>query len=181
MFKSNTMKRLTLIACAVLMALMASAQPFMGPPPGMRPGQGQKQMSPEERREARMARMYEKLKTELNMEKEQAEKFAPIYQQYQRDINATQKELKTYLDSYKDQTIDDKAAYNMLKAQLDNELDIVKIKREYIKIFKNYLTPEQLSKVFLAEKARPKRPGMGHGPQVPPEGAPAAPQGPKPE
>lgn len=160
------MRHLIITLFAVLSALAASAQPMMGPPPGMGGGPSEADKA------ARKARMYERLKAELNLTQEQAEKFAPVYQQYQRDIAQVRKDLKTYLDSYKDQEIDDKAAYNMLKAQLDNELDVVKIKREYIKIFKDYLNPEQLSKIFMAEKksARGGRPNGQPGSIPPPPG-----------
>lgn len=161
------MKRIAIILCAIVLSGMAFGQ--MQPPPG---AQGRSPQEKEQMRQARMERMYEQLKTDLGLEREQAEKFAPIYQQYKRESNNVNKELKALLDEYKGKDIDDKTAVFLVKAQLDAEADIVNIKREYIKVFKKYLNPEQLSKIFLAEKrgGRPHRGGQGKGaPQPAPE------------
>ncbi|MBQ0080028.1 MAG: hypothetical protein KBS95_00555 [Alistipes sp.] len=147
------MKRIVIILCAIMLSSMAFGQ--MQPPPG---GPGRSAQEKEKMRQQRQERLYEQLKTDLGLDREQAEKFAPIYQQYKRESNNVNKELKNLLDEYKGKDIDDKTAVFLVKAQLDAEADIVNIKREYMKVFKKYLNPDQLAKIFLAEK----RGGRGH-------------------
>lgn len=154
------MKRLLFTLFALLAICNATAQPPMGPPMGPPPGmRGGDDARPKKTPAERIAHITEA----LSLTAEQAEKFAPVYLAYQREIRNINKELKTYMDSYKDQEIDDKAAFRMVMAQLNAEADITTCKKEYIRVFKTHLTPEQLSKIFLVEKRR-----GGRRPQGPP-------------
>ena len=155
------MKRVLFILCAVLAVSAVSAQrPPMGPPPGM-----QQQGSDRDRAD-RMAKRIEHLKNVLDMTDEQAAKFAPIYQSYQREVSGIRKDLKAVMDSYKDKEIDEKTSYKLVMAQLKADGDIIACKKEYLRVFKDYLTPEQMSKIFLVEN-RPQhgghRPDGHHG------------------
>ena len=154
------MKKILLIVVAVLAFVTVSAQPPMG-------GQGG-------RGGDRGAKTIEMLKARLDMTQEQAEKFAPVYQGYMRELQQVRKDTKTYVDSFKGEEMTIKTAKKIMMAQLNGDKAIIQVKKEYIKVFVNYLTPEQLSKVFTIGQG-PRRPRGGKGgpggPGVPP-GAP---------
>ena len=164
------MKKILVMMIAVLAFVSASAQPPFGPPSPGGPGEGKGD---------RNARTIEMLQKSLNMSPEQAKKFAPVYQGYMRELRQVRKDTKTYVDSFKGEEMTIKVAKKIMMAQLNGDKDIIKVKKEYIKVFVNYLTPEQLSKVFTigqgprrprGGKGGPGGPG-GHG-QFPPQGAP---------
>lgn len=159
------MKRLIFTLFALLAIGSATAQPPMGQTPGTSSGQGEprQKKTPVER----IAHIVEA----LELTPEQAEKFAPVFLNYQKEVRNIRKELKMFMDSYKDQEIDNKAAFRMVMAQLNADADVITCKKEYTRVFKSYLTPEQLSKVFLVEKMRPRRHKGGDGA---PQGAPPA-------
>ena len=163
------MKKILVMMIAVLAFITASAQPPFGPPPGGPGGQGGD----------RNARTIEMLQKSLEMSPEQAKKFAPVYQAYMRELRQVRKDTKTYVDSFKGEEMTIKVAKKIMMAQLNGDKQIIQVKKEYIKVFVNYLTPEQLSKVFtLGQGPRRPRGGKGgpggHGGpgQVPPQGAP---------
>ena len=167
------MKRLIFTLFALLAIGSATAQPPMGPPPGMFPGHG------EPREKKTPVERIAHIVAALELTPEQAEKFAPVFLNYQKEVRNIKKELKMLMDSYKDQEIDDKAAFRMVMAQLNADADVIACKKEYIRVFKSYLTPEQLSKVFLVEKMRPRHHKGGDGaPQgMPPGFPPGGPEG----
>ena len=119
--------------------------------------------------------MIEMLQKALDMTPEQAKKFAPVYQGYMRELRQVRKDTKTYVDSFKGEEMNIKIAKKIMMAQLDGDKQIIQVKKEYIKVFVNYLTPEQLSKVFTLGQG-PRGPRGPHGPRGP-QGAPGAPQG----
>ena len=168
------MKQLILILCAVFALNVASAQPPMGPPPGMGGpgGPGGRRPDP--------AKRIERIKEQLGLTDEQAEKFAPVYLAYQRELSGIRKDLKAVMESYEGKEIDDKTAFRLVMAQLNSDADVIACKKEYMRVFKNYLTPEQLSKVFIVEKfaSRPRGPkggpGAPDGQGMPPMGPPPA-------
>jgi len=152
------MKRFIFCLLAVAAVCSAMAQPSRGmmPPP---PQGTQEQAS-----ERSLAKRYEHVKNALGMTDEQIEKFAPVYSAYQRDIRGIRKDLKTLMDSYKGETIDEKTAFRLVMAQLNADADIIRCKKEYMRVFKNYLTPDQMSKIFLIENRPPRKPhGDRHG------------------
>ena len=146
------MKRFIFTLVAVLAFVCASAQP---------PQQGG------QRGGDRNARMIEMLQASLNMSPEQAKKFAPVYQGYMRELRQVRKDTKAVVDSYKGQEMTIKVAKKIMLAQLNGDKQIIQVKKEYIQVFVNYLTPEQLSKVFT----------LGQGPRRPRGGQPRGPQG----
>ena len=156
------MKKILLMIVAVLAFASASAQPPFGPSPG---GPG----GPGGRGGDRSARTIEMLQKALQMTPEQAKKFAPVYDGYMREIRAVRKDTKTYVDSFKGEEMTIKTAKKIMMAQLNGDKQIIQVKKEYIKVFVNYLTPEQLSKVFT----------LGQGPRGPrgPRGGQGGPQG----
>lgn len=157
---SSDMKKILLMIVAVLAFVTVSAQPPQGGPQGGQRGGD------------RNARMIEMLQKQLNMSPEQAKKFAPVYQGYQREIRAVRKDTKTYVDSFKGEEMTIKVAKKIMMAQLNGDKEIIKVKKEYIKVFVNYLTPEQLAKVFTIGQG-PRRPRGGKPGQGPrPQGAP---------
>ena len=161
------MKKILMMIVAVLAFITASAQPPFGPPP---PGFGHG--GPEGKGGDRNARTVEMLQKALEMTPEQATKFAPVYQAYMRELRQVRKDTKAYVDSFKGQEMDIKAAKKIMMAQLNGDKQIIQVKKEYIKVFVNYLTPDQLSKVFTIGQG-PRRPRGGQGgPGVPPPGAP---------
>ncbi len=154
------MKKILLMIIAVLAFVTVSAQPPQGGPQGGQRGGANRQ-----------ARMIEMLQTRLNMSPEQAKKFAPVYQAYQREIRNVRKETKTYVDSFKGEEMTIKVAKKIMMAQLNGDKQIIQVKKEYIKVFVNYLTPEQLSKIFTLNQGG-RRPRGGHPGQGPrPQGA----------
>ena len=158
------MKKFFAFIVAILAVGFATAQPPMGPPPGMMPpGMGPR--GPRKSPQERIAAIAE----ELKLTPEQAEKFAPVYLNYQGEIRKIHQDLKTLLDGYKDVEMDEKTAFRMVMDQLNADADIIACKKEYMRVFKNYLTPEQLSKVFIVEKHANRPSGRPHGvPQGPP-------------
>ena len=164
------MKKFFALIIAALAVSVASAQPPMGPPPGMGPGMGRGgEMGPKKSPVERIAGLVE----ELKLTPEQAEKFAPVYLAYQAEIRKIRKDLKTLMDSYNGKTINEKLAFRMVMDQLNADADIIACKKEYMRVFKDHLNPEQLSKIFMVEKKamRPQRPGGPHGgPQGGPHG-----------
>lgn len=157
------MKKLLTLLVAALALGTATAQPPMGPPPGMGPGQHSGERGPRKTPVERIAGLVEALK----LTPEQAEKFAPVYLAYQGEVRKIHKDLKTLMDSYKGQEITEKVAFRMVMNQLNADADIIACKKEYMRVFKDYLTPEQISQVFLVEKKamRPPRPEGGRRPQ----------------
>ena len=156
------MKKILLMLVAVLAFVTVSAQPPHGGPQGGQQG-GQ-----------RNARMIEMLQKQLNMSPEQAKKFAPVYQAYQREIRNVRKETKMVVDSYKNDEMTVKVAKKIMMAQLNGDKTIIQVKKEYIRVFVEYLNPEQLSKIFT----------IGQGPRRPRGGQPGSgprPNGPRPE
>ena len=147
------MKKILLMIVAVLAFVTVSAQPPMG---GQRGGN-------------RGAKTIEMLQTRLQMTPEQAKKFAPVYDGYMRELRQVRKDTKTYVDSFKGEEMTIKVAKKIMMAQLNGDKQIIQVKKEYIKVFVNYLTPEQLSKVFT----------LGQGPRGPrgPRGGQGGPQG----
>ena len=123
--------------------------------------------------------MIEMLQKALEMTPEQAKKFAPVYQGYMREIRQVRKDTKTYVDSFKGEEMNIKTAKKIMMAQLDGDKQIIQVKKEYIKVFVNYLTPEQLAKVFtLGQGPRgPRGPRGPHGAPNAPQGVPTPPQG----
>lgn len=164
------MKKFFALIIAALAVSVASSQPPMGPPPGMGPGMGRGgEMGPKKSPVERIAGLVE----ELKLTPEQAEKFAPVYLAYQAEIRKIRKDLKTLMDSYNGKTINEKLAFRMVMDQLNADADIIACKKEYMRVFKDHLNPEQLSKIFMVEKKamRPQRPGGPHGgPQGGPHG-----------
>ena len=158
------MKKILVMMIAVLAFVSASAQPPFGPPPGG-PGEGKGD---------RGARTIEMLQKSLDMTPEQAKAFAPVYQAYTRELRQVRKDTKTYVDSFKGEEMTIKVAKKIMMAQLNGDKQIIQVKKEYIKVFVNYLTPEQLSKVFtLGQGPRRPRGGRPGSPgQTPPPGAP---------
>ena len=158
------MKKILLMIIAVLAFVTASAQPPMGPPPGGPRGGN------------RGAKTIEMLQKRLQMTPDQAKKFAPVYEGYMREIRAVRKDTKTYVDSFKGEEMTIKTAKKIMMAQLNGDKEVIKVKKEYIRVFVNYLTPEQLSKVFtLGQAPRGPRGGKG-GPGAPGQPRPQAPQ-----
>lgn len=141
------MKKLFTLIIAALAVNIATAQPPMG-----RGDNGGAKKSPVER--------ISGLVEELKLSPKQAEKFAPVYLAYQNEIRKIRKDLKTLMDSYKGKEIDEKTAFRMVMDQLNADADIIACKKEYMRVFKAHLTPEQMSKIFLVEKKamRPNRP-----------------------
>ena len=154
------MKKILLMIVAVLAFVSVSAQPPFGPPPGGFPG------GPRSGGD-RNARTIEMLQKALQMTPEQAKKFAPVYQGYMREIRAVRKDTKTYVDSFKGEEMTIKVAKKIMMAQLNGDKQIIQVKKEYIKVFVNYLTPEQLSKVFTLGQG-PRRPRGPRGGQPAP-------------
>ena len=163
------MKKILVMMIAVLAFITASAQPPFGPPPGFGSG------GPGAPGGDRNARTIEMLQRALDMTPEQAKKFAPVYQSYMRELRQVRKDTKTYVDSFKGEELTIKVAKKIMMAQLNGDKQIIQVKKEYIKVFVNYLNPEQLSKVFTLDQG-PRRPRGGRGgkggPGVPPQGAP---------
>ena len=143
------MKKILLMIVAVLAFVTVSAQPPQG---GQRGGN-------------RGAKTIEMLQQRLQMSPEQAKKFAPVYDGYMREIRAVRKDTKTYVDSFKGEEMTIKVAKKIMMAQLNGDKEIIKVKKEYIRVFVNYLTPEQLAKIFTLDKGprRPRGPRSGQG------------------
>ena len=152
------MRKIILMIVAVLAFVTVSAQPPQGGPMGGQRGGD------------RNARTVEMLQKQLNMSPEQAKKFAPVYQGYMRELRQVRKDTKTLVDSYKNDEMTIKVAKKIMLAQLNGDKQIIQVKKEYIQVFVNYLTPEQLSKVFTLGQG-PRRPRGPHGaPQGGPQG-----------
>ena len=161
------MKKILVMIIAVLAFITASAQPPFGGPGG--PG------GPGGDRNARTVEMLQK---SLNMSPEQAKKFAPVYQGYMRELRQVRKDTKTYVDSFKGEEMTIKVAKKIMMAQLNGDKQIIQVKKEYIKVFVNYLTPEQLSKVFTLGQG-PRRPRGGKGGPGAPGQLPPPPSAPR--
>ena len=157
------MKKILLMIVAVMAFVTVSAQP----PQGGQRGGGD-----------RGAKTIEMLQKTLNMTPEQAKAFAPVYQGYMRELRQVRKDTKTYVDSFKGEEMTIKVAKKIMMAQLNGDKQIIQVKKEYIKVFVNYLTPEQLSKVFTIGQGprRPRGGKPGGAPGAPAPGTPDAPQ-----
>ena len=140
--------KILVMMIAVLAFVTVSAQPPQGGPQGGQRGGD------------RNARTIEMLQRELHMTPEQAKAFAPVYSGYMRELRQVRKDTKTYVDSFKGEEMNIKIAKKIMMAQLDGDKQIIQVKKEYIKVFVNYLTPEQLSKVFTLGQG-PRRPRGG--------------------
>ncbi|MBQ3026113.1 MAG: hypothetical protein IJD27_01135 [Alistipes sp.] len=163
------MKKILLMLVAVLAFVTVSAQPPQGGPQGGQRGGD------------RNGRMIEMLQKQLNMSPEQAKKFAPVYQGYQRELRNVRKETKMIVDSYKNEEVTVKVAKKIMMAQLNGDKQIIQVKKEYIRVFVNYLTPEQLSKIFTIGQGprRPRGGQQGHGPRPQGQGGQGGQYGPR--
>lgn len=159
------MKKLFALLAAAFAVNIAVAQPPMGPPPGMI------RKSPTER----IAGLTE----ELKLTAEQAEKFAPVYLNYQGEVRKIRQDLKKLMESYEGVEMTEKVAFRMVMEQLNADADIIACKKEYMRVFKDYLTSEQLSKIFLVEKFANRPRGHKGGPGAP-DGQGMPPMGPPP-
>jgi hypothetical protein len=146
------MKKFFALIIAVLAVGIVSAQPA-----GRGGEQGQKK-SPVER----IAHVTE----ELGLTEKQAEKFAPVYLAYQSEISRIRKDLKKVMEWYNGKELTEKLAFRKAMDQLNADADIIACKKEYLRVFKNHLTPEQLAKVFTIERRGKGKGGKG-GPQGP--------------
>ena len=144
------MKKILVMMIAVLAFVTVSAQPPQGGPQGGQRGGD------------RNARTIEMLQRELHMTPEQAKAFAPVYSGYMRELRQVRKDTKALVDSYKNDEMTIKIAKKIMLAQLNGDKQIIQVKKEYIQVFVNYLTPEQLSKVFTLGQG-PRRPRGQHG------------------
>jgi hypothetical protein len=144
------MKKFFALIIAVLAVGIVSAQPA-----GRGGEQGQKK-SPVER----IAHVTE----ELGLTEKQAEKFAPVYLAYQSEISRIRKDLKKVMEWYNGKELTEKLAFRKAMDQLNADADIIACKKEYLRVFKNHLTPEQLAKVFTIERRGKGKGGKG-GPQ----------------
>jgi hypothetical protein len=149
------MKKFFALIIAVLAVGIVSAQPA-----GRGGEQGQKK-SPVER----IAHVTE----ELGLTEKQAEKFAPVYLAYQSEISRIRKDLKKVMEWYNGKELTEKLAFRKAMDQLNADADIIACKKEYLRVFKNHLTPEQLAKVFTIERRGKGKGGKGGkgGPQGP--------------
>ena len=154
------MKKILLMIVAVVAFVTVSAQP----PQGGQRGGGD-----------RGAKTIEMVQQSLNMTPEQAKEFAPVYQGYMRELRQVRKDTKTYVDSFKGEEMTIKVAKKIMMAQLNGDKQIIQVKKEYIKVFVNYLTPEQLAKVFTIGQG-PRRPRGSKPGGAPAPGTTAAPQ-----
>lgn len=155
------MKKFILIFAAVLAFAVSSAQHWGMGPGGMHGGPGRDGGD----RSQRQQMMKERIKAALEMTDEQADKFVPLYMNYQKDVSNIRKELKQLMAQYNEKgEIDDKTAFRMCMDQLKADADIIQCKKEHLRVFKDYLTPAQLSKVFMIENERRGGRG-GHGPR----------------
>lgn len=146
------MKKFFALIIAVLAVGIVSAQPA-----GRGGEQGQKK-SPVER----IAHVTE----ELGLTEKQAEKFAPVYLAYQSEISRIRKDLKKVMEWYNGKELTEKLAFRKAMDQLNADADIIACKKEYLRVFKNHLTPEQLAKVFTIERRGKGKGGKG-GPRGP--------------
>ena len=182
------MKKFFAIICAVAIAVTAIAQPQQGRPQQERPQQERQQGKPQRPQQGgdqnKPNRTVEMLKDQLKMSQAEAEKFAPIYNSMQREMRQVRKDLKMVTDHYKSKPLDIKTAVKIMNAQLNADKEIIQIKKEYIKVFKSHLTPEQLSKVFVIKPRRRPQGGKPGGQRPPqsqqgqrPQGGQRVPQG----
>ncbi len=169
------MKKLLLMICAVLTAgVMAAQPPFGGPPPGFPgapggpAGGGDKKVD--------NAKRYEYVKMGLKMDDKAFEKFLPLYMAYQREIRNIDKDLKKYVDSFKEEDeVSKKVARKVAMARLNAQMDTARAKKEHLRAFMPYLTPDQILKVFSLERRGGKRGDKGGRPEgAPPAGFPGA-------
>lgn len=112
-----------------------------------------------EQRVINSAKTIEMLQKRLQLNLAQAQAFAPVYQKYALELRQVQKETRTYVNSLKEKEQTPKVAKKILQAQLNQDKKIIKIKGKYIKPFMNYLTQEQISKVFTFDKNTPRSQG----------------------
>lgn len=155
----------------------ATAQPPMGPPPpGMMPP-GMMPPGAENRPRKTPQERIEHITKELGLTEKQAEKFAPVYLAYQTEIERIRKELKNLMDGYEGKELNEKLATRKVMDQLNAEADIVACKKEYLRVFKDHLNAEQITKIFTIERRgnRPPFPPQG-SPQGGPHGFPGAPR-----
>ncbi len=156
------MRRLILLLLATAIGGIITAQPSQQMPQGT-------QQNPTGEKPDRSAKKLEMLRQGLGMTEKEIAEFAPIYQEYTREVSAVNKEMRSAIQSYDGQEMTEKVAMKIAMIQLQSEADIVNIKKAYIKVFKNYLTPDQLAKIFMVDKrisldAVPRR---GHGTKRP--------------
>ncbi len=170
------MKRLLFVLFALFSVVMAAAQPPFGPPPG---GFGGPQQAGGDGKRDN-AKRYEYVKEGLKMDDETFKKFIPVYSAYLREIQGVDKDLKKYVDSFTDEELDAKVAKKVAMARLDAQMEHAKVRKEYLRAFIPYLTPDQILKVFSLERRRdgkrPPRDGKpphgGHDSIRPPYGGP---------
>jgi hypothetical protein len=70
------------------------------------------------------------------------------------------------MEWYNGKELTEKLAFRKAMDQLNADADIIACKKEYLRVFKNHLTPEQLAKVFTIERRGKGKGGKG-GPQGP--------------
>ena len=121
------MKKFFALIIAVLAVGIVSAQPA---------GRGGEQ-GPKKSPVERIAHVTE----ELGLTEKQAEKFAPVYLAYQSEISRIRKDLKKVMEWYNGKELTEKLAFRKAMDQLNADADIIACKKEYLRVFKNHLTP----------------------------------------
>ena len=87
------------------------------------------------------------IKEELKLTDEQFEKFAPVYRNYDKAVHFCHANL-TKIDWEKATR---KEVNDFLKAQLDNTINKAMVRKSYILLFEEAITPKQLCKLYKVE------------------------------
>jgi hypothetical protein len=141
------MKRIimSLLLIAAVSGVSFAQEPMQQPAsqPQSSEGQGAKV---QEHRELMNIRL-QILKEELKLTDEQYEKFVPVYREYNKSMNFNRvKVAKINWSNASKQEIN-----TLLKARLDNTINTAMVRKNYILIFEEVITPRQVAKLYKIE------------------------------
>lgn len=141
------MKRIFMsILLAVAVAGFVSAQEPVQPAQN-RPQMSEAQIAKKQEQKELLDIRLQILKEELKLTDEQFEKFAPVYRNYNRA-----KHFSHVKCAKLDWSTATKPQINeLMKARLDNTINMAMVRKNYILIFEEVITPRQVMKLYKIE------------------------------
>lgn len=138
------MMLLLLTVAAVGVSLAQEVQPQTKPE---RPQLTEEQKAKMQQRKEILDLRLQIIKEELKLTDEQFEKFTPVYINYDKAIHFSNAKLtKLDWDSATRKDINE-----FLKTQLDNTINKAMVRKSYILLFEEVITPKQLCKLYKIE------------------------------
>lgn len=137
------------IIMSMLLVMAVVGLSFAQEPQTAQPKPGKPQLTEEQKAKMQQQRdlmdiRMQIAKEELKLTNEQFEKFAPVYREYVRNVRF----CHVKCDKIDAEKATKKDINDFLKARLDNTINMAMVRKSYILIFEEVITPRQLMKLY---------------------------------